>query len=243
MEKFNLANFLKDAPTGLPLWSKLLGHEVAFIEVTKYNRIICLDQYNEGHSNEVYFDEFGGMIGATAEVDLMPDDYNVWDNYGICALISENSMCIGKVLMDKFDPDSDAEYPWIIGNTAMWSFDHVWELPWECVRFHKFDFSYVWFATEQETKEYFETMHECGLDFKDGTPINNGEDAELECRNANKEQFLNALTEVCEAWKGTIPEHDFHEVLFKFDTEVIFPKLKKAFGWDSEIIKDSEELV
>ena len=226
MEKFNLANFLKDAPTGLPLWSKRLGHEVAFKKVTKYNRIVCLDQHNEGYSNEVYFDEFGGMIGATDEVDLMPDDYNGWDNYGICALISENSMCVGKVLMDKFDPDDDTEYPWIVGDIAMWTFDNDWDY----ARFHKFDFSNVRFATEEETKEFFDKMHKCGLDFKDGNPIKNGENAEPECRNATKEQFFNALTDICNAWKGTIPDADFYEVLFDFNTEVVLPELKKSFG-------------
>lgn len=44
----------------------------------------------------------------------------------------------------------------------------------------------------------------------------------------NKEHFFNALSELCENWKGTIPDADFYEVLFKFDTEVIFPELKKA---------------
>lgn len=230
MEKFNLANFLKDAPTGLPLWSKRLGHEVAFIEVTNYNRIICLDQYNEGQSNNVYFDEFGGMIGATAEVDLMPDDYNVWDNYGICALISGSTQCIGKVIMDRFEPDGVTEFPWIVGDTAMWNFDDKWEF----VRFHKFDFSNVRFANEGETKQFFDCMHAHGCDFKDGTPIRNGENAETECRNATKKQFYNALTDTYKNWKGTIPDADFYDALFKFTTYVIFPELKKAVGWDSD---------
>ena len=240
MEKFNLAKFLKDAPTGLPLWSKRLGHEVAFIEVSNYNRIICLDQYNEGHSNEVYFDEFGGMIGATAEVDLMPDDYNKWDNYGICALISGSTQCIDKVLMDKIDPDDDSEFPWIVGKTAMWDFDEDLNKTWESIRFHKFDFSNVRFANEGETKQFFDCMHRHGCDFKDGTPIRNGENIEQECRNVDKEQFFKALSDLCENWKGTIPDADFYEVLFKFNTEVAIPELKKAFGWNSKIIMDKE---
>ena len=72
-------------------------------------------------------------------------------------------------------------------------------------------------------------MHEHGLDFKDGSPIKNGKDAEPECRNADKELFFDALSDLCENWKGTIPDHDFQEVLFKFETEVIFPEVKKAF--------------
>lgn len=228
MEKFNLVKFLKNAPTGLPLWSKRLGHKVAFIEVTNYDRIICLDQYNEGHSNEVYFDEFGGMIGATDEVDLMPDNMHEWDNYGICALITESPMCVGKVLMDKFDPDDDSEYPWFIGNNAMWNFDDELGDEWDFARFHKFDFSNVRFATEEETKELFDKMHKCGCDFKDGDPIFNDKNVEPECRNATKKQFFNALSDLCKNWKGTIPDHDFQEVLFKFDTEVVMPELKKV---------------
>lgn len=227
MEKFNLAKFLKNAPTGLPLWSKRLGHEVAFIEVTKYNRIICLDQYNEGHSNEVYFDEFGGMIGATTEVDLMPDEVNEWNDAGICALISGSTQCIGKVLMDGFDPDDDSEFPWIVGDTAMWNFDDV-DDEWGSVRFHKFDFSNVRFANEGETKQFFDCMHAHRCDFKDGTPIRNGENIEPECRNIDKEYFFNALSDLCKNWKGTIPDADFYEVLFKFDTEVIMPELMKS---------------
>lgn len=49
-----------------------------------------------------------------------------------------------------------------------------------------------------------------------------------ECRNATKEQFFNALTDICDAWKGTIPDADFYKVLFKFDKEVIIPELMKS---------------
>lgn len=246
MDNFNVAKFLQGAPTGLILYSKFLGNNVEFNKVILHEfsvyegpqRIIeCLFKYDDTGNitdEKVYFDAYGriktsfyGNIIDT-NVDLMPDDMHGWDNYGICALIDENSMCIDKVLMDKFDPDDDSEFPWIVGNTAMWNFDDMLDNDWDYARFHKFDFSNVRFATEEETKEFFDTMHKYGLDFKDGVPIKNDKDAEPECRNATKEQFFNALSDLCENWKGTIPDTDFYEVLFKFDTEVIFPELKKA---------------
>lgn len=58
-------------------------------------------------------------------------------------------------------------------------------------------------------------------------PIKNDDNAELECRNTDKKLFFNALSDLCENWKRTIPEASFYEVLFKFDMEVIIPELKK----------------
>lgn len=241
MDNFNVANFLQGAPIGLVLYSKFLGDNVEFNKVILHEfsehegpqRVIECLKYDDNGSltdEKVYFDAYGrikinfyGNIIGT-DVDLMPDDYNKWDNYGICALISESSMCVDKVIMDNFPPDSDTEFPWIVGDTAMWTFDDEWE----SVRFHKFDFSNVRFATEEETKEFFDKMHKCGLDFKDGTPIKDGKDAEPECRNVDKELFFNALSDLCENWKGTIPDADFYEVLFKFDKEVIIPELMKS---------------
>ena len=243
MDNFNVANFLENAPIGLVLYSKFLGDFVEFNRVIRKElseseepqRIIeCLEYDDTGSitDEKVYSDEYGrikislyGNIIDT-KVDLMPDNVNEWDNAGICALIAESSMCIDKVLMDKFESDSKTEFPWIVGDTAMWSFD---DDGWGSVRFHKFDFSNVRFANGKETKELVEVMHEHGLDFKDGSPIKNGKDAEPECRNADKELFFDALSDLCENWKGTIPDHDFQEVLFKFETEVIFPEMKKAF--------------
>lgn len=243
MDNFNVANFLENAPIGLVLYSKFLGDFVEFNRVIRKElseseepqRIIeCLEYDDTGSltDEKVYFDEYGrikislyGNIIDT-KVDLMPDNVNEWDNAGICALIAESSMCIDKVLMDKFESDSKTEFPWIVGDTAMWSFD---DDGWGSVRFHKFDFSNVRFANGKETKELVEVMHEHGLDFKDGSPIKNGKDAEPECRNTDKELFFDALSDLCENWKGTIPDHDFQEVLFKFETEVIFPEVKKAF--------------
>lgn len=257
MEKFNLANFLENAPIGLVLYSKFLGEQVEFNKVILHefseyegpqHIIECLEYDNTGSltNEKVFFDAYGriktsfyGNIIGT-DVDLMPDEHNEWNDAGICALISENSMCVDKVLMDRFDPDDDLESPWFIGNTAMWSFDNAFDNDWSSVRFHKFDFSNVRFATEEETQEFFDILHKFGCDFKDGSPIKNGENAEPECRNAAKEQFFNALSDLCENWKGTIPDHDFQEVLFKFDTEVVLPELKKAFGWNSEIIIDED---
>lgn len=254
MNNFNVANFLgENAPIGLILYSKFLGDNVEFNKIILHEfsehegpqRIIECLKYDDTGSltdEKVYFDAYGRIKTSfygniiNTDVDLMPDDYNKWDNYGICALISESSMCVDKVLMDKFPPDSDSEFPWIVGDTAMWTFDDEWE----SVRFHKFDFSNVRFATEEETKEFFDRMHKCGLNFWNGTPIKDGKDAEPECRNADKELFFNALSDLCENWKGTIPDHDFQEVLFRFETEVIFPEMKKAFGWNSEIIKDKD---
>lgn len=239
MDNFNVANFLQGAPTGLILFSKFWNQSLEFnkVIVTEFPRIIECVKYDDAGNltdEKVYFDAYGrikksfyGNIIDT-NVDLMPDDVNEWNDAGICALISESPMCIGKVLMDKIDPVDDLEFPWIIGVTAMWDFDDVLDNTWESIRFHKFDFSNVRFATEEETKEFFDAMHKFGLDFKDGTPIKNGENAEPESRNTDKELFFNALSDLCENWKGTIPDADFYEVLFKFDTEVIFPELKKA---------------
>lgn len=247
MDNFNVANFLQGAPTGLILFSKFWNQSLEFnkVIVTEFPRIIECVKYDDAGNltdEKVYFDAYGriktnfyGNIIDT-NVDLMPDDMHEWDDYGICALITESPMCIDKVLMDKFDPDDDSEFPWIVGNTAMWNFDDMLDNVWDYARFHKFDFSNVRFATEEETKEFFDTMHKYGLDFKDGVPIKNDKDAEPECRNATKEQFFNALSDLCKNWKGTIPDADFHEVLFKFNTDVIIPELKKAFGWNSEII-------
>ena len=258
MENFNVANFLENAPTGLLLFSKFWGQSLEFNKVILHEfsvhegpqRIIeCVKYDDVGNltDEKVYFDAYGRIkqcfFGNVIDtnVDLMPDEIiNEWDDNGICALISESPMCIGRVLMDRFEPDGVTEFPWIIGNTAMWNFDGVLDNTWESIRFHKFDFSNVRFATEEETKEFFDTMHKFGLDFKDGTPIKNDENAEPECRNTDKEHFFNALSDLCENWKGTIPDADFYEVLFKFDTEVIFPELKKAFGWNSKIIMDRD---
>lgn len=243
MDNFNVANFLQGAPIGLILYSKFLGKSVEFNKVILHEfsvhegpqRIIECLKYDDTGSltdEKVYFDAYGriktnfyGNIINT-DVDLMPDEHNEWNDAGIYALITESYMCIGKVLMDNFDPDDNLETPWFIGDTAMWNFDTN---GWEFVRFHKFDFSNVRFATNEETEEFFDILHKCGSDFKDGNPIKNGKNAEPECRNATKEQFFNALSDLCENWKGTIPDHDFQEVLFKFETEVIFPELKKAF--------------
>lgn len=259
-QNFNIANFLQGAPTGLILYSKFLGKSIEFNKVLVFNKVIvgqpsehegpqhiieCLKYDDTGSltDEKVYFDAYGrikknicaDIIGD--DVDLMPDDMHEWDDAGICALISESSMCVGKVLMDKIDTDVNLESPWFVGDTAMWNFDTN---GWASVKFHKFDFSNVRFATEKETQEFFDILHEYGSDFKDGTPIKNGENAEPECRNATKGQFFNALSDLCENWKGTIPDADFQEVLFKFETEVIFPEMKKAFGWNSEITKDKD---
>ena len=59
------------------------------------------------------------------------------------------------------------------------------------------------------------------------TPPEGYDSAEPECRNATKNQFFSALSNLCETWKGTISDCDFREVLFKFDMEVIIPELKK----------------
>ena len=245
MDNFNVANFLQGAPIGLVLYSKFLGNNVEFNKVIPYgfsehegpqHIIECLEYDDNGSltDEKVYFDAYGriksffyGNIIDT-NVDLMPDDIHEWNDYGICALITESLLCVGKILMDKIDPDDDSEYPWIIGNNAMWNFDDELDDEWDFVRFHKFDFSNVRFATEEEAKELFDKMHKCGCDFKDGDPIFNDKNVEPECRNATKKQFFNALSDLCENWKGTIPDTDFYEVLFKFDTEVIFPELKKA---------------
>lgn len=242
MDNFNVANFLENAPIGLVLYSKFLGEAVEFNRVIRKELseseepqciIECLEYDDTGSltDEKVYFDAYGRIKASfygniiDTKVDLMPDNVNEWDDTGIGALITESSMCIDMVLMDKFDPDSKTEFPWIVGDTAMWSFDDEWE----SVRFHKFDFSNVRFANGKETKELVEVMHERGLDFKDGSPIKNGKDAEPECRNADKELFFDALSDLCENWKGTIPDHDFQKVLFKFETEIIFPEVKKAF--------------
>lgn len=258
MNNFNVANFLgENAPIGLILYSKFLGESIEFNKVILHEfsehegpqRIIECLKYDDTGSltdEKVYFDAYGRIKTSfygniiNTDIDLMPDDYNKWDNYGISALITESYACIGKVLMDNFDTDSDDEFSWIVGDTAMWSFDDKLNNDWEFVRFHKFDFSNVRFATEEETKEFFDKMHKCGLDFKDGNPIKNSKNAEPECRNATKKQFYSALSDLCEAWKGTISDADFYEVLFKFNTEVIFPELKKAFGWNSEIIMNKD---
>lgn len=245
MDNFNVANFLQGAPIGLILYSKFLGNNVKFNKVIVHEfsehegpqRIIECLKYDDNCSltdEKVYFDAYGrikksfyGNIIDT-NVDLMPNDVNEWNDAGICTLISESPMCIGKVLMDKIDPVDDLEFPWIIGVTAMWDFDDVLDNTWESIRFHKFGFGNVRFATEEETKEFFDAMHKFGLDFKDGTPIKNGENAEPESRNTDKELFFNALSDLCENWKGTIPDADFYEVLFKFDKEVIMPELMKS---------------
>lgn len=60
------------------------------------------------------------------------------------------------------------------------------------------------------------------------TPPEGYDNAEPECRNATKNQFFSALSNLCEAWKGTISDCDFREVLFKFDKEVIMPELIKS---------------
>lgn len=254
MDNFNVANFLQGAPIGLILYSKFLGKSIEFNKVILHEfsvhegpqRVVeCLEYDDTGSltDKKVYFDAYGriktsfyGNIIDT-NVDLMPDESNEWNDAGIYALITESYACVGKILMDNFDPDDNLETPWFIGDTAMWNFDTN---GWESIRFHKFDFSNVRFATEEETKEFFDILHKCGSDFKDGTPIKNGENAEPECRYADKEQFFNALSDLCKNWKGTIPDHDFQEVLFKFETEIIFPEMKKAFGWNSEIIKDKD---
>lgn len=251
MANFNIANFLQDAPIGLVLFSKSLNQSLEFNKVLVFNKVIvgqpsehegpqhiieCLKYDDTGSltDEKVYFDAYGrikknicaDIIGD--DVDLMPDDMHEWNDAGICALITESSMCIGKVLMDRFDTDDDSEFPWIVGNNAMWNFDDELNDVWDFARFYKFDFSNVRFATEEETQELFDRMHRHGCDFKDGDPIFNDKNAEPECRNATKEQFFNALSDLCDAWKGTIPDADFYEVLFKFDTEVIFPELMKA---------------
>lgn len=246
MDNFNVANFLQGAPIGLILYSKFLGNNVEFnkIILNEFSehegpqRIIECLKYDDTGSltdEKVYFDAYGriktnfyGNI-INVDVDLMPDGVSIWDNTGVGALITESSMCIGKVLMDKFSPDGDTEYPWIVGDTAMWTFDKDWKYEeWESIRFHKFDFSNVRFATEEETQEFFDKIHKCGLDFKDGKPIKNDNNAEPECRNATKNQFFSALSNLCETWKGTISDRDFREVLFKFDKEVIMPELIKS---------------
>lgn len=254
MCNFNVANFLENAPIGLVLYSKFLGEAVEFNRVINKElpkskgstRVIECLKYDDTGSltdEKIFFDAYGrimmsfyGNVITHFEADLMPDEHNEWDDTGIGALISESPMCIDLVLMDKFESDSVTEFPWIVGDTAMWSFDDEWE----SVRFHKFDFSNVRFANGKETKELVEVMHERGLDFKDGSPIKNGKDAEPECRNADKELFFGALSDLCENWKGTIPDADFYEVLFRFNTEVAIPEMKKAFGWNSEIIKDKD---
>ena len=205
MDNFNVANFLENAPIGLVLYSKFLGEAVEFNRVIHKElpkskgstRVIeCLKYDNTGSltDEKVYFDAYGrimmsfyGNVITHYEADLMPDDKNEWDDAGIGALISESSMCVDKVLMDKFESDSSTEFPWIVGDTAMWDFD---DNDWESVRFHKFDFSNVRFANEKETEEFFNTMHARGLDFQLGSPIKNGKDAEPECRNADKELFF-----------------------------------------------------
>lgn len=189
MNNFNVANFLENAPIGLVLFSKSLGQNLEFNKVLVLNKVI-VDQSLEPEcpqriiecvkyddaSKRVYFDEYGrikkNICGSiiNSDVDLMPDDVNGWDNYGIPALIIESYACIGKVLMVRFDPDDDTEFPWIVGDTAMWTFDNDWDY----ARFHKFDFSNVRFATDEEAQEFFDKMHKCGLDFKDGNPIKNG---------------------------------------------------------------------
>ena len=256
-QNFNIANFLNNAPAGLILYSRFLSQSLEFNKVILHEfsehegpqRIIECVKYDDAGNltdEKVYFDAYGrikqcffGNIIDTI-VDLMPDEINGWDNAGICALITESYMCIGKVLMDRIDPDDDTEFPWIVGKTAMWDFDDELDKTWESIRFHKFDFSNVRFASVWETKGFFNTIHKCGFDFKDGTPIRNGESIEPECRNADKEEFFNALSDLCDAWKGTIPDPDFQEVLFKFNTKVILPELKKAFGWDSENIMNKD---
>lgn len=254
MANFNIAIFLENAPTGLILFSRFCSQSLEFNKVILHEfsehegpqRIIECVKYDDAGNltgERVYFDAYGriktsfyGNIISTI-VDLMPDEINEWDNAGIGALITESYMCVGKILMDKIDPDVNLESPWFVGDTAMWNFDTN---GWTSVRFHKFDFSNVRFATEGETKEFFDILHKCGSDFKDGTPIKNGENAEPECRNTDKELFFNALSDLCGNWKGTIPDADFAEVLFRFDTEVIIPEMKKALGWNSEIIMDKD---
>ena len=136
MDNFNVANFLENAPIGLVLYSKFLGDFVEFNRVIRKElseseepqRIIeCLEYDDTGSltDEKVYFDEYGrikislyGNIIDT-KVDLMPDNVNEWDNAGICALIAESSMCIDKVLMDKFESDSKTgEYDIILDITS-----------------------------------------------------------------------------------------------------------------------------
>ena len=200
MDNFNVANFLQDAPIGLVLYSKFLGKQVEFNKIILHEfsehegpqRIIeCLKYDDTGNltDEKVYFDAYGkiktsfyGNIIDT-NVDLMPDSVSGWDNTGIYALITKSYMCIDKVLIDNFPRNTNSGFPWIVGDTAMWTFDDEWG----SVRFHKFDFSNVRFANEGETKQFFDCIHRHRYDFKDGTPIKNGENAEPECRNATKE--------------------------------------------------------
>lgn len=233
--KKNIANILKGAPKGLLLWNNYLNNNVEFVRIEdvilKNNLsrsiIVCkeidqTDNSTDDTDDKVYFDEYGRILMGhygewyiNDDVDLLPNRELQWDGNGIQFLFFNTEHPEGTVIMDAFDEEL-SPVSWIIGTDYIWSCDFE---QWDAVRIHKFAFDCCRFATEDETKEFFDYMHSVNLDFKDGEPIRINQetgDVVTEYRYKQKELFLNTLTDICKRWKDTISDEDYDEVIKKF---------------------------
>lgn len=235
--KKNIANILKGAPKGLSLWSNYLNGNVEFVRVEdvilKNNLsrsiIVCkeIDQTDNSTDDDtddkVYFDEYGrtlmGHYGEwyiNDEVDLLPNRELQWDGNGIQFLFFSTLTPEGTVIMDRFYEDI-GEIPWIIGKSEMWTCEGS---SWDAVRINKFGFENSRFATEEETKAFFDKMHSLKLDFKDGEPLRitrgEGNNVVTEYRGRQMDTFLDGLIEMCRCWKGCMSDEDYDEVIKKF---------------------------
>lgn len=62
-------------------------------------------------------------------------------------------------------------------------------------------------------------------------------------REEKKQEFYDVLVELLNRWKGALPQVDFAEVLFNFETRMIMPETNKVFGYDDCIINKHYEQV
>lgn len=234
MEK-NIANILKGAPKGLSLWCRSLSRNVKLVEVVLHkdsqfscNEYVIVTENTDG--NKVFFNQWGYRMSSfygksvTHDTDLFPNDVLEWDSNGIEFLFFNTEHPEGTVIMDAFDEEL-SPVPWIIGTDYIWSCDFE---QWDAVRIHKFAFDCCRFATEDETKEFFDYMHSVNLDFKDGEPVRINQetgDVVTEYRYKQKKLFLNTLTDICKRWKDTISDEDYDEVIKKFVKKIKKDKL------------------
>lgn len=59
-------------------------------------------------------------------------------------------------------------------------------------------------------------------------------------REEKKQEFYDALVGLFNRWEGALPQADFAEVLFNFETRMIMPETSKTFGLDMDLIELGE---
>ena len=158
----NIAEILKNAPTGLKLYS-LVDGDVELVNVNvKYTEDYPIKVYSEDKSNFIFFDEYGKVYKSKGECVLFPSkSHQTWDNWQEVLI----PKCVGSVVVST---PCICDYEWIVTNNGVFAMNMYENDENYQYSFKEMSYKRLRFANPKETEVFFERLDKLNYGFENG---------------------------------------------------------------------------